>query len=190
MEITESDIWNEKCLNGVRAVIRQVLSSKLIEREYDLWIEAEEVLLAVLEHAWAKRGQFEGKSQVSTWVYRIAINLAINHADYLLRRARMTGPSLNDVDDWEPERLCQQRSPNWHDQPDQAIIEQELFSRLWQEVKRLKDIYRQVWVLDREGLSYKEIAVTLGITENCVRSRLSRARQTLAEALLIEEVIE
>lgn len=180
LSIQKEDIWSEKSIGEVTTVVRRVLSSMLREDKFDLVREQEDLVPLVLLQAWDKRLDFRGGSKVSTWVFRIAINITISHCNQLLRRSYHHELSFDDNDEKDPERLFPMR----YDQPDQVVIEEEMFQQLQEEVERLRPEYRQVWELKRDGLSYKQIATALHDTVSAVKTRLFRARQALKKALI------
>lgn len=133
--------------------------------------------------AFRKAGGFEPRAQVSTWLYRIAVNHCLN----LLRRRRLArllqwGGGAGGGDDEE-------RAPAF-DPPDEAADPETALAarRRWQRVRRAVDALppgqRAVLVLVRfEGLAYKEAAEALGISLGAVESRLMRALRHLDAAL-------
>lgn len=138
---------------------------------------AQEVFLK----AFRKAGDFEPRAQVSTWLYRIAVNHCLNR----LRRWRIARflPWGGGGDGGE------EAAPAF-DPPDEAADpETALAARLrWQRVRRAIDRLppgqRAVLVLVRfEGLAYKEAAEALGISLGAVESRLVRALRNLDAAL-------
>lgn len=123
----------------------------------------QQVFLQVLR----KIGQFSGQSQFTTWLYRLAVNEALQH---LRRRRRAKSSSLEyDVVDRSPPRVgrCEQ-----------AELLEEALARLDSDLRAMF-LLREV-----EGLSYQEIAAAVGIAEGTVGSRLNRARQLLREYLI------
>ena len=76
------------------------------------------------------------------------------------------------------------RQPGDHSSPDRAYARKQMADRLWQALDRLPFDQRTVIVLrEVDGLSYDDIAFSLGVAVGTVKSRLTRARQALREDL-------
>ena len=121
-------------------------------------------------------GSFRGQSALKTWIYRIVINQARNRQRFWRRRRRSDQVSL-DQHVAEHGDLSQ---PGDGTSPDRALARKELASRLWSALNDLPFDQRTVIVLrEIDGLSYDEIAFSLGVAVGTVKSRLTRARQAL-----------
>lgn len=132
----------------------------------------QEVLLKVLR----KAGGFRPRALVSTWLYRIAVNHCLN----VLRRRRIVRMlSLTGThDDGELERALDpvEERPG----PQQQLAARREWRRVQRAIAALPPGQRAVLVLVRlEGLAYREVAETLGITLGAVESRLVRAMRAL-----------
>jgi RNA polymerase sigma-70 factor (ECF subfamily) len=119
---------------------------------------------------WQALPAFRGDCSERTFVYRIAHNRAISHIDRW--RLRRTEP----LDGLEP-------MAGGARDPERALSDRERGERLHAAVTRLPFGMRQAIMLMLEGLSHREIADVLGITENSVAVRISRARAALAAEL-------
>ena len=76
------------------------------------------------------------------------------------------------------------RQPGDHTAPDRAYARKQMAERLWQALEHLPFDQRTVIVLrEIDGLSYEEISFSLGVAIGTVKSRLTRARQTLRDEL-------
>lgn len=131
--------------------------------------DAEEVTQQVFLAVYQKLNKFQFQSSMKTWIYRIAINCAINYSRRTSReRDRMV--EYNEV---------------FHSQNSAGEIEKHMNKEDQEEIvhsflKVLTPDQRACIVLRNiEGLSYQEIAETLKININTVRSRLKRAREQL-----------
>jgi len=144
--------------------------------------DAEDVLqntfLNVLTHIAA----FEGRSSLATWLYRIAANEAL----MLLRKKK---PEVN-LDDFEADENDEDLLPtqfvDWSALPEDQLLSGEGKKFLDQAIETLPESLRLVFLLrDVEGLSIKETAEALNLTETNVKTRLLRARLFLREQLSV-----
>ncbi len=132
----------------------------------------QEICLAL----WQALPRFEERASMKTFVFRIAHNRGLTHR---WRRRASAAAALEDVA--EP----RDPSPN----PESAASRGERSALLLEAVARLPLNYRQVVTLTLEGLSQAEISDVLGITENNVAVRVTRARQSLRETLGVKEKV-
>jgi RNA polymerase sigma-70 factor (ECF subfamily) len=123
---------------------------------------------------------FRGQSALKTWIYRIVINQARNRQRWWRRRHKADQISL----DQHVAAHGDLRQPGDDTAPDRAYARKELADRLWSALDRLPFDQRTVIVLrEVDGLSYEEIAYSLGVAIGTVKSRLTRARHTLRNEL-------
>jgi RNA polymerase sigma-70 factor, ECF subfamily len=143
-------------------------------------MEAEDVLQETFISAFRALDRFEGRSLLSTWLYRIAYNAALMR----LRKREIPTvsvdePFTNEEGDPLPRQLV-----DWGAAPDQILLNSELRRVLDTAVAALPETLRSVFVLrDIEGLSTAETAAVLDLTETNVKVRLHRARLALRERL-------
>jgi RNA polymerase sigma-70 factor (ECF subfamily) len=117
---------------------------------------------------------FRGQSSLRTWIYRIAVNQARNRHRFWRRRHRADQVSLDAHVAAHGELLSGETAP------DRALAQKELASRLQNALDALPFDQRTAIVLrEVDGLSYEEIAFSLGVAVGTVKSRLTRARQAL-----------
>ncbi len=129
---------------------------------------AEDAAQEAFIRAWQHLPKYKPRSPFRNWVYRIATNVALD----ALRRERET----EDVDEMPL------AAPG--DEPEAALEKAERGERVQQAVLALPPASRTVLVLrEYEGLSYQEIAETLGIPIGTVMSRLNYARSQLRKSL-------
>jgi RNA polymerase sigma-70 factor (ECF subfamily) len=125
-------------------------------------------------------GRFRGQSALRTWIYRIVINQARNRHRWWRRRHRGDQVSLD-------EHLAKHGDfPALTDAaaPDRVLGRKEQAARLWAALGRLPFEQRTAVVLrEIDGLSYEEIAGSLGVAVGTVKSRLTRAREALRNQL-------
>ena len=125
-------------------------------------------------------GRFQGRAALRTWIYRIVINGARNRRRWYQRRRRAALVPL-DVHVSEHGELP---APRAAASPEVALDRKEGERRLRRAMAELPLDQRSALILrELHGLSYKEIAYSLGVTPSAVKSRLSRARETLRREL-------
>lgn len=136
--------------------------------------EAEDVMQEAYVSAYAHLSQFEGRAKFSTWLTKIAVYEA-------LARARRRGRD-EPLDEGSLETLMPtMSSPD----PERQAFGRELGALIEAAVDKLGDGYREVFMLRQvEGLSTAETAQVLGLGEDAVKTRFSRARSALQRDLL------
>lgn len=119
---------------------------------------------------WQALPRFRGDCSERTFVFRIAHNRAVSHVDHWQRRR------TDSLDEYAPLAAPE---PD----PEHALSTQQRHERLRTAVQALPVGLRQIVVLSLEGLSHAEVAEIVGITENNVAVRLTRARAALARLM-------
>jgi RNA polymerase sigma-70 factor (ECF subfamily) len=150
---------------------------RLCERMLGDVEEARDAAQEVFLKAYRKAADFRPQGQVYTWLYRIATNYCLNK----LRRRRLVrfiqweDPEERDAPSFDP--------PDRGPDPAAALEARRRWQQTRQVIARLPAGQRAVLVLARfEGLSYRQIAEVLGITEGAVESRLFRAMRRIEAA--------
>jgi RNA polymerase sigma-70 factor (ECF subfamily) len=143
--------------------------------------DAEDVLQNTFLKAFQHLKEFEGRSSLSTWLYRIASNEAL----MLLRKHRPeitlsdTAPEDDEKSDYFPTQFT-----DWCCLPEEEFLSSESQAALDHAVQHLPENQRIVFVLrDIEGLSIQETSQALNLSETAVKTRLLRARLRLREEL-------
>ncbi|GAB4548076.1 MAG: sigma-70 family RNA polymerase sigma factor [Anaerolineales bacterium] len=142
--------------------------------------DAEDALQNVFLKALTHLKDFEGRSSLSTWLYRIASNEAL----MTLRRKK---PAFN-LEDLQIEDSDETPPPqtfiDWSSLPENELLSSESQRALEAAVQQLPAALRMTFLLrDVENLSIKETAEALNLTETNVKTRLLRARLFLRERL-------
>ena len=148
--------------------------------------DAEETLQETFLSAIKALPTFEGRSQFSTWLYRIASN-----ACFMQRRREGAGPEMlpleteEATDDFMTPRFVTPRLLlDGSAQPVDVALDHELHDEMQEAIAALAPALRIVFVWrDLEGLSTAETAKILDISESAVKVRLHRARLQLRESL-------
>jgi RNA polymerase sigma-70 factor (ECF subfamily) len=124
--------------------------------------------------------QFRGQSTLKTWIYRIVITQASNRQRWWRRRRRAQQVALEEHVAAHGE-LRDLRAEN---RPDQVLQRGETAGRVWAALDALPFDQRLAVVLrEIDGLSYEEIAASVGVAVGTVKSRLARACLTLRASL-------
>jgi RNA polymerase sigma-70 factor (ECF subfamily) len=128
--------------------------------------------------------KFEGTSSFYTWLYRIVMNLAIDHlrkhkksraVDFAEASVREEDASAND------ELVPRILGAN----PGRALVDKEIRARIEAALEELSDNHRAVLVMrELEGLSYEEMAQVMGCSKGTIMSRLFHARRNMQKRLL------
>jgi RNA polymerase sigma-70 factor (ECF subfamily) len=137
--------------------------------------EAEDVMQQAYVNAYSHLSQFDGRARFATWLTRIAVHEALartrrrgRHADVAPESPAAARPSPAEAAP-DPERLAWSR---------------ELGALLESAIDRLPDGTREVFVLRQvEGMSTQEVAAALDVSDDVVKTRLSRARAVLRREL-------
>ena len=157
------------------------VARRIVGNQHDAEDVTQQTFLSVMDHL----GDFREESSVATWILRIATN----HSLKVLRKRRglptvsLDAPTNDEADSYatlpHPEFIAQ-----WRDGPSQLAQQREVRQLIETALEALPEKYRVVFVLrDIEGLSVKETAETLGLSEANVKVRLLRARLDLRERL-------
>lgn len=145
--------------------------------------DAEDVLQNTFLNALTHLSSFEGRSTVSTWLYRIAANEALmlirkKKPEVSLESSENTGEKVA-VEDLKPTEFA-----DWSALPEEELLSNESKKILDSMIQILPESLRIVFILrDIEGLSIKETADALYLTETNIKTRLLRARLFLRERL-------
>lgn len=143
--------------------------------------DAEEVAQEAILKAFRNLGRFRGEAKFSTWL----IQITINEARMKVRKDRqylydsLENGHRSDDGDYMPRDFA-----DWRKIPSEALSRKELRQALAQALASLPEKYRSVLVLrDVQQMGIHETAQALGITEANVKTRLSRARLQMRDAL-------
>ena len=121
-------------------------------------------------------GRFRVQSALRTWIYRIVINQVRNRQRWWRRRHRADQVSLDEHVEHGGEFPARPDASY----PDRLLSRKELAAQIWGALDRLPFDQRTAVVLrEIDGLSYEEIAFSLGVAVGTVKSRLTRAREAL-----------
>lgn len=132
-------------------------------------IEPQDLFQEVIFQIWKSLSTFKGKSDISTWIYKIALNVCY--------RSKLKFEKNNDkVVRFESIHvMAAEKNPD-HDQ-------QEKYQALYQCIATLNESDQAIVVLYLDELKYKEIASITGLTENHIAVKMKRIRQFLLNCI-------
>jgi RNA polymerase sigma-70 factor (ECF subfamily) len=145
--------------------------------------DAEDVLQETYIKAFRSLPGFEGRSSITTWLYRIAVNEAL----MLVRKRKPHTISVDDDSSFDPEvENDAMEIIDFCCLPEGELLSRESRHFLDQAVQNLPENLRVVFVMrDQEGLSIQETAEALDLSENNIKTRLLRARLRLRQELSV-----
>lgn len=146
--------------------------------------DALEVTQEAFVKAFGRLKDFQGKSGFYTWIYRIAVNLAIDFRRREWKRSDRTTEYDDAREDpgVEEETFTRGAAPN----PERASLNRELGDAIAAAMEQLPEEQRAVLVMrEVEGMSYQEMADTMGCSIGTIMSRLHYARKKM-QAMLEE----
>lgn len=152
----------EKILEDHGDLIRKVCQL-YTDTEQDLKDSMQEVALQL----WKSYPTFEGRSKLSTWIYRVALNVCLSQI-----RVKTRKPTLDQLPaDAEIE-----------EQQDEEEIEEQS-NQLHKAIKQLDELDRAIILQYLEGLSYREISEIMGISVSNVGVKIHRIKEQLKEMI-------
>lgn len=155
--------------------------TNFVYRMIDDYERAVELTQETFIRVYTSASRYQANYSFSTYIYRIATNLAISELRRRKRRKMVSLFSPFTNDDGEAIEID---PPDANPLQDEALIEGERRKAVARAITSLPEKYRAAIVLrDVEGLSYDRIAEVLKLSEGTVKSRINRARNLLKEKL-------
>ncbi len=146
--------------------------------------EAEDMVQEVFVQVFKAVESFRGDSKLSTWIYRISINLCKNRAKYLSRRRSEAQDELEQMSEWRSLHEGRGITVGETNRPDQVVQGYQLETIVRVAITQLDPDFREVLVLrDIEDLPYEDIMEITGLPEGTVKSRIHRARAMLKQRI-------
>lgn len=128
--------------------------------------DRQDLIQETMIQLWRSWSSFDGRSQLSTWLYRVALNVAISWSRNEYRRRR----GVESIDDTPPEHLTIERTT------DRSLADLDLLERM---LRELPELDRALLLLHLEGQEHTVIAEVLGITTTNVATKINRIKQRL-----------
>lgn len=156
--------------------------ARLISRLVRDPAEVEDVAQEAFIKAYRALPQFRSESAFYTWLYRIAVNTAKNHLMAQGRRPRLMSELQAEDDDGEP--FSQDVALADIQTPEAVLQTRQVAETVNQAIEALpQDLKTAVTLREIDGLSYEEIAEAMACPIGTVRSRIFRARESIAAKL-------
>jgi RNA polymerase sigma factor (sigma-70 family) len=115
---------------------------------------------------WRSWSSFDGRSQFSTWLYRVALNVAISWSRNEFRRRKR----LDSIDDAPAEHLAAPQTT------DRSLSDLDMLDRM---LRELTELDRALMLLHLEGQEHGVISAVLGISTTNVATKINRIKQRL-----------
>ena len=156
--------------------------------------EAEDLAQEVFVQVFKAIDQFRGESKLSTWIYRIAVNLCKNRTKYLSRRHAGEQDDIDAMAERVPMSAARAATVGDVSRPDELVEGMQLEDIVKRAIQKLEPEFREALVLaDVEDMPYEEIAQIMNVPVGTVKSRIHRARaqlKALVEKALGEKVVK
>ena len=172
----------QKILRGNTGLFEQLITQyqlqvvntcySFLKDEDDAHDVAQEVFIKLYEHL----DEFRFEAKLSTWLYRVASNLSLNYIRSKKRKSWIRFFSK----DKEDTAAAQSTSPN----PEERLTTMDDQTVLQEAIHSLPENQQTAFVLNNiDGLSYKEVAETMGVSDSAIESLIFRAKKSLRKQL-------
>lgn len=145
-------------LDDHKKIVYKVCNAYCAGRE-----DRDDLAQEIVTQLWRSFGTFDERLRFSTWMYRVALNVAISFSRRERSRARHLAP--------EGEALLETRTAD--DMPSPEVLMLHRF------IERLEPLERALVLLYLDGYGYREIAGVLGISETNVGTKIGRLKQSI-----------
>jgi RNA polymerase sigma-70 factor (ECF subfamily) len=134
--------------------------------------DQDDLFQEILVQVWSSIPSFRKEAKGSTWIYKVALNTALawQRAEKKHHRRRISVIEVNGTSDPDGGRP-------------EALEHREMVEWLYGEIRKLRKVDSSLILLYLDGLSYREMADILGISESNVGAKLNRIKKRLAETM-------
>ncbi|MCU0713125.1 MAG: RNA polymerase sigma factor [Pirellula sp.] len=145
------------------------LMIKVVRSFAPVMTDQDDLLQDVLINLWSSIANFHGNSKETTWIYRVSLQTALVWKRGERRRNKQLLNYMNHIE---------KNTTLFDDAPtrDEDVVEQ-----LYAAIRQLPKLEASIALMHLDGLSYRDIADVLGITENLVGVKLTRIRKELSK---------
>lgn len=159
-----ADLSFEQVLEANKASIYRICKAYAVSP-----IEPDDLFQEVIFHVWRAFPSFERKARLSTWIYRIALNVCMRYKTKL-EKSNGNLIRIESIEFQVPAAT-----------PD--IQRQEKYNALNECIRSLNQMDRSIAILFLDELPYKEIAIITGLTENHIAVKMKRMKKTLLKCI-------
>ncbi|MGC1871968.1 MAG: sigma-70 family RNA polymerase sigma factor [Acidobacteriaceae bacterium] len=171
---------DEACLEFLIAKYRRPIISFMYRMVHNQAV-AEELAQEVFLRVYRARATYRAEARFSTWLYRIASNMAINHARDTKYERASASIYLDQADE---DTGTKPDVPDLRPIAEQDMLQDERMRRIREHVMALPERQRMAVVMHKyQDMDYKQIGAVLKLSESATKSLLFRAYQTLREKL-------
>ena len=144
--------------------------------------DARDIVQEAFLKVWKSLGAFEGQSAFYTWLYRIVANLCIDHLRKGKSQVEYDDQRVHEEDQVAGDENILPQTAGLH--PGRALESKELGAAIERALEELSPNHRAVLLMrEVEGLSYREMADAMKVSEGTIMSRLFHARKKMQSAL-------
>ena len=134
--------------------------------------ERDDLFQEIQINIWKNLDKFEGRSLISTWIYRIAVNTSLLHVKRSARKKLMySDTDINNLNIPETDTI------------DEKIKTGSDIEKLFECINKLKEVDRLIISMVLDDLSYKEIAEVTGMTTSNIGVKINRIKKELAKMM-------
>jgi RNA polymerase sigma-70 factor (ECF subfamily) len=131
--------------------------------------DLQDLFQEVLFNLWKSRSTFKGDSQITTWLYRVTLNVCMQ---YSMRLQRGSGLRLERIPLISDEANAEQR-----------LEQQEQIALLYECIGKLNEVDKTLMLLYLEDLPYRDIGLVMGLSENNIAQKVNRIKHKLFQCL-------
>lgn len=131
--------------------------------------DQEDLMQEILVQLWSSIPQFRGDSEETTWIYRVAIQTAMVWQRGERRRHHRQA------------RLLQETTRGTPTEGDRSTANAELIEQLYEAIREMPKLDASIAIMHLDGLTYREMAEVIGISESYIGVKLNRIRKRLSD---------
>lgn len=153
--------------------------------------EAEDTTQEIFATIYKNIKSFREESKLSTWIYRITVNICKNKLKQLKRKSQNIVEEIPEWDEDSEENPIEEKLKDKDEKnPDNVLVSNEIRKIIFKRMGELAEEQRKVLILrDIDGLSYEEIGKILKLSVAAVKSKILRARENLREKLKKDDIL-